>query len=164
MRRALVHTSAWAAATGAAVSLSWLGVSTVLREPAGAGSAAVVAAPSPSPTAPPPTTLPPTIGTATQRAQPSASAPRSASAPASPAGSASASPTATVKSYQIRGGQVAVSLGASSASLVSATPNAGWSMHVYTGTEWLRVDFEQGTSDSALFVTWNGHPPMVSFY
>jgi hypothetical protein len=66
-----------------------------------------------------------------------------------------------VKSYPETGGRIVVSMGATSASLVSATPDSGWSMHVYTGDQWLRVDFVNGTVDSVFYVTWNGHPPMV---
>ncbi|MEZ0068408.1 hypothetical protein ABIA32_004433 [Streptacidiphilus sp. MAP12-20] len=175
MRRELVQAAAWAAATGAAVGVSWYGVHRVLGDDgyhqptalalsvAGSGSG------TPSP-------LPPAIGSATQIPAPSA-AHHSATAtpghphsttpsptPASPSGSASASasPSGDVKSYTPQGGRVAVSMRASSANLVSATPDSGWSMHVYTGDQWLRVDFTSGSTDSAFYVTWNGHPPLVS--
>ncbi|WP_235215514.1 hypothetical protein [Phaeacidiphilus oryzae] len=151
-------------ATGAAVSLSWLGVHSVLRDP-GTGAAAV-ALPSGSPSE---STLPPAVGEAVRRPAPESSRTAThkaapSSAPASARPSASPSDSGSVKSYQLRGGRVAVSLGASSASVVSAVPNAGWSMHVYRSAEWFRVDFQQGSSDSSLFVTWNGHPPLVSRY
>ncbi|WP_370117102.1 hypothetical protein [Streptacidiphilus sp. MAP12-33] len=167
MRRLLVQTTAWAAATGAAVSVSWFGVHRVLaddgyQQPSAlgltvAGSASLTPAP-----------LPTTIGTATQLAAPPTTVTthhvtpgRSRSAVPSPSPTPPASPTGDLHSYTPPGGRIVVSMGATSADLVSATPDSGWAMHVYTGDEWLRVDFTQGSTDSIFYVTWNGHPPMV---
>ncbi|WP_042374566.1 hypothetical protein [Streptacidiphilus neutrinimicus] len=167
MRRVLVQTAAWAAATGAAVGVSWYGVHRVLsddgyQQPGAlaltvAGSASVSPAPLPTTTdAPTQAPLPPAAST--HRASPGPSHDASPSPSASPAGP---SATGDVHSYTPTGGRIVVSMGQTSADLVSATPDSGWSMHVYTGDEWLRVDFTQGSTDSIFYVTWNGHPPMV---
>ncbi|MBF9072449.1 hypothetical protein [Streptacidiphilus fuscans] len=170
MRRELVQAGAWAVATGAAVSVSWLGVHSVLaddgyQQPSalplsvtGAGSRT----PAPLPTA---------LGTAGHSPTPTPSAKRSSSPSAAPSGrphsspSSSPEPTTTasgeVKSFTPNGGRIVVAMGATSASLVSATPDSGWSMHVYTGDQWLRVDFVGSTVDSIFYVTWNGTAPMV---
>jgi hypothetical protein len=34
-------------------------------------------------------------------------------------------------------------------------------MQVWHGDQWLRVDFTQGADADSVFVTWNGHPPVV---
>jgi hypothetical protein len=175
MQRGIVHAAAWSLATGAAVTLSWWGVHTVLAGTAydppralpipgdassradpdgGAGpQASSTRRAKPSPTSPKPTrkpTRPP--GTAEPEGKP----PRS-SAPASP------SPTRTgnVKSYNVRGGRVVFDLGERSASLVSATPDSEWQMQVWKQPEWIRVNFSQGDSTTSVFCTWNGHPPTV---
>ena len=161
----LVQTAAWAAATGAAVGVSWYGVHRVLsddgyQQPSAlalnvAGSASTTPGP-----------LPTTAGTATQVPLPPATSthrpsPSPSRSSASPSGSSTPSATGDVHSYTPAGGRIVVSMGRTSADLVSATPNSGWSMHVYTGDQWLRVDFSQGSTDSIFYVTWNGHAPMV---
>ncbi|SEL61129.1 hypothetical protein SAMN05414137_110201 [Streptacidiphilus jiangxiensis] len=163
----LVQTAAWAAATGAAVSVSWFGVHRVLaddgyQQPSALGltvAGSVSLSPAPLPT---------TIGTATQLPQSPTATPthrptpgHSRSTTPSPSSTPSADATGNVRSYTPPGGRIVVSMGATSAELVSATPNSGWGMHVYTGDQWLRVDFTQGSTDSIFYVTWNGHPPMV---
>jgi hypothetical protein len=164
----MVQTAAWAAATGAAVSVSWFGVHRVMaddgyQQPSALGlTVAGSASLQPSP-------LPTTIGTATQLAIPSATATHRPSpahshggaAPSTSPADASPSASGEVRSYTPNGGRVVVSMGAASAQLVSATPNSGWGMHVWTSDQWLRVDFTQGTTESIFYVTWNGHPPMV---
>lgn len=52
-------------------------------------------------------------------------------------------------------------LGATSARLVSATPEPGWQVRTWQAEGWIRVDFDNRTSTSSCFVTWNGHPPAV---
>jgi hypothetical protein len=63
----------------------------------------------------------------------------------------------------VHGGRVVLSLGAHSASLVSATPDTGWQMHVWTQPTWLRVEFTRGTTgDSSVICAWNDHAPIVT--
>ncbi|MFF3763036.1 hypothetical protein ACFYYR_02950 [Streptomyces sp. NPDC001922] len=166
MQRGLIHGVAWTLATGAAVTLSWWGVRTVLAgtaydppralpiqgEAAARGGEAATKPqsssthrPKPSPTAAPTSRKPPE-----KPSPPASRAPRSTPAPAG-----------NVKSYNVAGGRVVFDLGRSSASLVSATPDAGWQMQVWKQTEWIRVNFTRGTDTTSVFCTWNGHPPTV---
>ncbi|WP_369259663.1 hypothetical protein [Streptomyces sp. R35] len=172
MRRGLVHVLAWSLATGAAVTLSWWGVHTVM-----AGTAYD-----------PPRALPITAGDATtqgskplasstQRAEPSKSASRppattrkptstpskSATQSASPSRSASPSPTSSgqIKSYDTDGGRAVFDLGKTSATLVSATPGSGWSMQVWKTESWIRVEFTSGADRVSVFCTWHDGPPHV---
>lgn len=177
MQRGLVHAIAWSLATGAAVTLSWWGVHTVMAgtayDPPRAVPISVDAAeqdsekPVSSSThrAPPP----PTPSATRSRATPSASA-RPSERPSSPAASSRATPepsppaaaSGDVKSYPTRGGQVVFELASDSAKLVSATPETNWSMQVWTNPEWIRVDFSDGGGAVvSVFCTWNGHPPTV---
>lgn len=172
---------AWSLATGAAVTLSWWGVHTVM-----AGTAYD-----------PPLALPITAdGTTTQGVKPLASstsrpesgpetgpsksrepsAGRSPSAPASsppsspsPSKSAGAGSAASgagasgeVKSYDTDGGRVVFDLGKSYASLVSATPASGWSMQVWKTETWIRVEFSAGADRVSVFCTWHDSAPRVS--
>ncbi|MET9461376.1 hypothetical protein ABZY05_41095 [Streptomyces canus] len=161
MRRGLVHVLAWTLATGAAVTLSWWGVHTVM-----AGTAYD-----------PPRALPITAAEATtQESKPLASpspakrpAPSKSPAPAPSATSArptpskSPSPTASgqVRSYDTDGGRAVFDLGEKSAALVSATPGTGWSMQVWKTESWIRVEFSSGADRVSVFCTWHDGPPRV---
>ncbi|MFE4602045.1 hypothetical protein ACFRKE_14435 [Kitasatospora indigofera] len=178
MRNGLVQLGAWAAATGAAVALSWFGVHAVLT---GAAFEQPTALPLPSPAAkdvaaaesatqsPPASRVESTpeaaLGTATQRAAaPATSTPPPAPAPTTAAAPAAASrkPAETsVRSFLVPGGKVALDLRPSSAELVSATPDPGWQMQVWHGDQWMRIDFSKGGDANSVFVTWNGHEPDV---
>ncbi|MFI7892396.1 hypothetical protein ACIFUY_14180 [Streptomyces sp. CACIS-1.16CA] len=185
MQRRLVHALAWSLATGAAVTLSWWGVHTVMTGTAydppravpisvGAGAPQRIGqsteeplvssthrtSPSPSASASP----------STGDARPSKSAPSSSRTPSAtpakpPAGSAPAKTSGRVKGYRTDGGRVVFELGADSAKLVSATPEPGWSMQVWTNDAWIRVDFSDGGGKDgttySVFCTWNGTPPTV---
>ncbi|MFD5462708.1 hypothetical protein ACFWIQ_07745 [Kitasatospora sp. NPDC127059] len=175
MRNGLVQLCAWAAATGAAVALSWLGVHAVLT---GAAFEQPTALPLPSPkagstpygtSATPgrtPTTdtpnLPPALSPTTNAATTAAHAPAGPAATTPPKRPApTAATTSTVRSYPIPGGRVALDIRADSASLVSATPDPGWQMQVWNGDRWMRVDFTKDDQANSVFVYWNGHPPIV---
>ncbi|MFI6846964.1 hypothetical protein OG535_14870 [Kitasatospora sp. NBC_00085] len=178
MRNGLVQLGAWAAATGAAVALSWFGVHAVLT---GAAFEQPTALPLPSPASTGARTPTPTTTVEAQsapRSEPPASPASPTSAPASTAASHSVAPpasappssrrpsptattTSSVSSYPVPGGRVALDLKADSASLVSATPDPGWQMQVWNGPQWLRVDFTKGDQANSVFVAWNGHPPTV---
>ncbi|CAM5434649.1 hypothetical protein [Streptomyces aurantiogriseus] len=168
MRRGFVHLLAWSLATGAAVTLSWWGVHTVM-----AGTAYD-----------PPRALPLTAGdattqeskpvtSATSRPTPSESpsdspspqpsrAPRSPSpSPSKTATTAPPSPSGEVKSYDTDGGRVVFDLGKTSATLVSATPGADWSMQVWKTESWIRVEFASGADRVSVFCTWHDGPPRV---
>ncbi|WP_405635314.1 hypothetical protein OG543_09810 [Streptomyces sp. NBC_01178] len=200
MRRGLVHVLAWTLATGAAVTLSWWGVHTVmsgtlydrprtvpvsvgpgapprLGQGGGLPLASSTHRPSPSPTgsprsggvrpsasAPRPTRTPPAAPTAPS-ARTGAAGAAGASGSAGSAGSAGSSASGEVKGYRTDGGRVVFELGRRSAKLVSATPEPGWSMQVWTNDAWIRVDFSDGGGEDgttySVFCTWNGTPPTV---
>ncbi|SFF83838.1 hypothetical protein SAMN05216251_13157 [Actinacidiphila alni] len=179
VHRGLFHVGAWALATAAAVTLSWFGVHSVLRtayDPPRALPISDVDGPPvassthrPKPpatvTARTPTpgrtrTAPPTAGRGAAKTPPK-------TPPGTPKATASASgDTGNVHSYTVDGGRVALDLAPASASLVSATPNPGWKMQVWTQDGWLRVTFTQtsGSGSSSVFCTWNGHPPTVQAF
>ncbi|MEU0002933.1 hypothetical protein ABZ079_01145 [Streptomyces sp. NPDC006314] len=164
MRRGLVHVLAWLLATGAAVTLSWWGVHTVMAGtaydppralPVAAADAttgkakSASKAPSPSPT---------------PSERPSSPAPTSSRTPArthSPSPSASAPASGRVKAYDTDGGRAVFELGTSSATLVSATPGAGWSMQLWKTEAWIRVEFSRGADRVSVFCTWHDGPPRV---
>ncbi|MFJ9343983.1 hypothetical protein ACIRP0_32605 [Streptomyces sp. NPDC101733] len=177
MRRGLLHTLAWILATAAAVTLSWWGVHSVM-------SGTVYDTPRAVPLA----TLP--LSSSTHGEEPSRSPSPSASVPASPSAStppsapASSSPSARPKpaaptgprpyqgadggggsgkvaGYSVSGGRVVFDLGASSAGLVSATPEAGWRMQVWKQDFWIRVTFTRDGREVSVFCTWHDHPPVV---
>ncbi|WP_236791423.1 hypothetical protein [Amycolatopsis sp. GM8] len=151
MRRTLARAAAWTATTAAAIALSWFGVHSVLATDAigPAPQAIPITAPATTTVAPSPTLTPPT-----------STAPPRPSSPAVPA-TTSSSPAADVRGYQLSGGRVVLELGAASAKLVSATPEAGWQVQAWQADGWLRVDFSRDGTTSSCFVTWNGHPPTV---
>ncbi|MET7293523.1 hypothetical protein ABZS79_15545 [Streptomyces griseoloalbus] len=185
MRRGLVHVLAWLLATGAAVTLSWWGVSTVMtgtaydppralpiaaagaddsaeersypvssstRRPSGAERSqdAEDAEESRKPSAKP--------GEASREPAPRPS--RTAAPTHSPSPTAPAA-TGQVKGYDTKGGRAVFDLGETSASLVSATPGAGWSMQVWKTQTWIRVEFASGADRVSVFCTWHDGPPRV---
>lgn len=169
MRRGLVHLLAWLLATGAAVTLSWWGVHTVM-----AGTAYDPPRALPIKAADAPTREPKPLATSTERTPPPKRTPPSAPPPSAPptaAKPAPAAPTRTpgasaavtgrVKSYDTEGGRAVFDLGKTSASLVSATPGAGWSMQVWKTETWIRVEFSSGADRVSVFCTWHDGPPRV---
>ncbi|MER6343201.1 hypothetical protein ACWC10_08290 [Streptomyces sp. NPDC001595] len=176
MLRGVVHVLAWSLATGAATTLSWWGVHSVMAGTAYDPPRAV-------PVLSAGTTAPersPATSASTRRPQPSQSARPSAStvpSPArtpdptptrTPAASPSATPAAStaagsgrVRSYTTDGGRAVFDLGESSATLVSATPDAGWSMQVWKTETWIRVEFTSGAERVSAFCTWHDGPPRV---
>ncbi|MEV6012494.1 hypothetical protein AB0M29_37575 [Streptomyces sp. NPDC051976] len=176
VHRGLLHAAAWMLATAVAVTLSWFGVHSVLRtayDPPRALPVSDLGPPVASSThrPKPPETRSPTSPATTP---PSASPTRTTKAPLPPkrppgtprSTSSASSDTGNVHSYTVDGGRVALDLGPTSASLVSATPNPGWQMQVWTQDGWLRVTFTQtsGGGSSSVFCTWNGHPPTVEAF
>ncbi|MFJ6128852.1 hypothetical protein ACIQKE_27620 [Streptomyces griseoviridis] len=171
MRRGLVHVLAWTLATGAAATLSWWGVHTVMAGtaydppralPIAAADAttqeskplasATSRAPKPTRSAPPPARTP----AVTPSASPTAPAPGTTPTP-----SLTPSTSGEVKSYDTDGGRAVFDLGATSATLVSATPGAGWSMQVWKTESWIRVEFTAGADRVSVFCTWHDGPPRV---
>ncbi|WP_120728174.1 hypothetical protein [Streptomyces hundungensis] len=187
MHRGLVHGLAWSLATGAAVTLSWWGVHTVMAgtaydppralpisgdarieqgsRPDASSTRRPRESPSPSSSAP----AKPTKGTAASDKPSSSSssspgssgAPKSASMSGTSGTSDDSADSGAVRGYNVAGGRVVFDLGDSSAQLVSATPASGWRMERWIQTQWIRVTFTRGSETVSVFCTWNGHPPMV---
>ncbi|MFF2777024.1 hypothetical protein ACFVU3_19195 [Streptomyces sp. NPDC058052] len=187
MRRGLVHALAWSLATGAAVTLSWWGVHTVLSgtvydppralplpvgTPAGLipaetaiGDPATSSTRRPESTPPATTPAPPTP-TPTDPGPASPPATRPAAPPATtPAPTTEPPPPAGassgVKSSTTDGGRVTFDIGETSAELVSAIPASGWQMQVWKQPTWIRVTFTQGGREISVFCLWHDSAPRV---
>lgn len=176
MQRGLVHALAWSLATGAAVTLSWWGVHTVMAgtayDPpravpiaAGARSGRDITENLSSSThrpQPPPSKSPSASHRATPKPSASPSRKPSRTPAATPRPTATATASGTARSYRTDGGLIVFEFGTDAAKLVSATPEQGWSVQVWTNTTWIRVNFakDDGTTVS-VFCTWNDHPPQV---
>ncbi|MFD6167400.1 hypothetical protein [Streptomyces coeruleorubidus] len=171
MRRGLVHVLAWLLATGAAVTLSWWGVHTVMAGTAydppralpikAADVTAKEQKPpaTPSERTPPPKRRAPSAPPRTDKPTPTP-APTPTKQP-SPSPVPTTTVTGQVKSYDTDGGRAVFDLGRTSASLVSATPGAGWSMQVWKTESWIRVEFSSGADRVSVFCTWHDGPPRV---
>ncbi|MFK0048060.1 hypothetical protein ACIQU4_29015 [Streptomyces sp. NPDC090741] len=179
MHRGLVHALAWTLATGAAVTLSWWGVHTVMSGTAYDPPLAVPLTTQPlsssthraAASSPPPASDTPSPSAASPSASPSAGAspakPPQKAAPPSPRQDeqrGDGGDQGNVKAYPVTGGRVVFDLGTSSAELVSATPDAGWQMQVWKQPYWIRVTFTKAGREMSVFCTWNDHPPMVETY
>ncbi|MFJ1974747.1 hypothetical protein ACIO93_39670 [Streptomyces sp. NPDC087903] len=172
MRRGLVHVLAWSLATGAAVTLSWWGVHTVM-----AGTVYDPPRALPITAADATTQESKPLASSTNRPSPSRSSSKSPSrkpdrtaAKPTPTPSRSAKPgpsptsgttSGEVKGYDTDGGRAVFDLGRTSATLVSATPGAGWSMQVWKTESWIRVEFSSGADRVSVFCTWHDGPPRV---
>ncbi|QGZ49085.1 hypothetical protein GPZ77_12455 [Streptomyces sp. QHH-9511] len=181
MHRGLVHVMAWSLATGAAVTLSWWGVHTVLAGtvydppralpiPAGAGEGTAVtsgdpsasATPRPSGSSGPSPTASPSRTTGAPPKSPSSTPSRPpAAATKRPDGADGADAKSTVKSYAVDGGRVVFDLGETSAELVSATPASGWQMQVWKQPTWIRVTFTRDGRELSVFCVWHDTAPRV---
>lgn len=158
---------AWSLATGAAVTLSWWGVHTVMAGTAydppralpitAADATTQESKPLASSTAGPAPSRTP-AGRPSPTPTPAASRTPAPSSPA-PAGSPTAS--GQVKSYDTDGGRAVFDLGETTASLVMATPAAGWSMQTWKTDTWIRVEFTSGTNKVSVICTWHDGPPHV---
>ncbi|MET9620896.1 MULTISPECIES: hypothetical protein [unclassified Streptomyces] len=179
MRRGLVHAMAWSLATGAAVTLSWWGVHTVLAgtvydppralpipvghsEDPDTGGSEPLASATGRPGTPTATASP--GGSGTPSSSPSATPSRRPSAPASsngPGPDGGGSGAGDVKSYAVDGGRVVFDIGATSAELVSATPASGWQMQVWKQPTWIRVTFTRDGRELSVFCVWHDTAPRV---
>jgi len=170
MQRGLVHALAWSLATGAAVTVSWWGVHSVLAGtvydppravPVSAPTTESLVssthrpAPSASPRPKPRVTTPKPSRTPSPSRTPAPNTPR-------PASGTATTEAGRARSWATAGGRVVFEIREDSADLVSATPEPGWSMRVWSNTTWIRVDFarDDGTTVS-VFCTWNDHAPQV---
>jgi hypothetical protein len=67
-----------------------------------------------------------------------------------------------VHAYVLAGGRVTLDVAPGSVQLVTAVPDAGYSMRTWSGTDWLRVDFSLGTQVSSLIASWYEHAPTIT--
>ncbi|MFE0252500.1 hypothetical protein [Streptomyces sp. NPDC059010] len=168
MRRGLVHVLAWSLATGAAVTLSWWGVHTVMagtvydRPRALPITAADATTQESKPLASSTNRPTPSKGPSSPSSKPTGQ-PRTPASSKPPANTPAPTPTTSgqVKSYGTDGGRVVFDIGKTSATLVSATPGAGWSMQVWKTETWIRVEFGAGADRVSVFCTWHDGPPRV---
>lgn len=173
MRRGLVgravgHAGAWTLATGAAVTLSWWGVHSVMSGTAYDPPLAVPLATQPLSSStrraqpPEPTPSPsPSPSPSMSSPSPSPSPSAKSSATPTPRSQRQGTPSENVKAYSVSGGRVVFDLGATSGELVSATPLAGWRMQVWKQPSWIRVTFTRDGREVSVFCTWHDHPPLV---
>jgi hypothetical protein len=169
MTRALTGLAAWLAGTALAVGLAWFGANMVVRDAGMSPGVQVINVAPATPSAQPPTppaspALPTTASTPRASASPAASQPTHSAVTSSPSPSAtpSASDAGTVRSYTLDGGRVALLVTGDSATLVTATPDSGFSVQNWSGTDWLRVDFTSGAQVSSLIASWYQHAPTVT--
>jgi hypothetical protein len=172
MTRALTGLAAWLAGTALAVGLAWFGANMVVRDAGMSPGVQVInvapASPAVQPPTPPASPALPTAPATHAPASPAASqsGQRPATTSPSPSATPTASPTAsdagTVHSYTLDGGRVALLVTGDSATLVTATPDSGFSVQSWTGTDWLRVDFTSGAQVSSLIASWYQHAPTVT--
>jgi hypothetical protein len=168
MTRALTGLAAWLAGTALAVGLAWFGANMVVRDAGMSPGVPVINVAPASPTAQPPT--PPASPAPPSSPAPAATASPAASQPGRSAATSSSSPSATpsdsaagtVRSYTLAGGRVALDVSGDSATLVTAMPDAGFSVQTWSGTDWLRVDFSSGVQVSSLIASWYQHAPTVT--
>lgn len=176
MRRGLLHVLAWLLATGAAVTVTWWGVHTVM---AGTAYDPPRALPITAADAQAPSTPTPVTATALPEPSKSAKAPargdtdEPSPAPSKPPGSTKPGPAPStgaparpgdpgeIKAYDTEGGRAVFSLGEEDATLVSATPGPGWSMQVWKTETWIRVDFAAGADRVSVFCAWHDSAPRV---
>ncbi|GGZ75161.1 hypothetical protein GCM10010371_38580 [Streptomyces subrutilus] len=164
---------AWTLSTGAAVTLSWWGVHTVMSGTAYDPPLAVPLttrplssstheALPPSPSSPaPPSPAPSPKPSAPGSAGPTGGRPSAKPTGGPPARQAQDAGAGTVRAYPVSGGRVVFDLGSSSAELVSATPAPGWRMQVWKQDVWIRVTFSRDGREVSVFCTWHDHPPLV---
>jgi hypothetical protein len=171
MTRALTGLAAWLAGTALAVGLAWFGANMVVRDAGMSPGVQVInvapAAPAAQPTiAPASPGLPasPAPGAPGPSGSPAAGQPGRGPATRSPSPSTTPSAAAadTVRSYTLAGGRVALDVSGDSATLVTATPDSGFSVETWSGTDWLRVDFSSGAQVSSLIASWYQHAPTVT--
>lgn len=133
---------------------------TARQEHESAGQEPAARKPSERTSQPTPTTSSPEPTRGTQTPTPHAT-PRPTPTPTPSASATPANSSSTVKAFDTEGGRAVFDLGADYATLVSATPGAGWSMQVWKTETWIRVEFAAGADRVTVFCTWHDGPPHV---
>lgn len=192
MRRGLVHAIAWSLSTGAAVTLSWWGVHTVMSgtaydrpralpinadtpttqgskpQESASGNPSNKASEPKEPSSHDTPYEPPTEHVRTPADEPTGEKPTKSVTPSEssePVGTPTTSdPASDVQAYTVDGGRVVFDMTESSAELASATPNAGWTMEVWKQDYWIRVSFTKEGREAAVICSWYQISPTVQFY
>ncbi|WP_460302963.1 hypothetical protein [Actinocorallia aurea] len=184
MRVRLGFLAVWTATTAAGVGITWVGIGdamrgTALPVPDAAAEVPVIQGRPPTATSAEPVkdsapTATPAPTRSSARPEPKSPRPSASSKPAEQAGTtaqqptgrpeASPAPQGEVRTYVVESGSVILSFTKNEAKLVSATPDSGFEVKVWKQVGWLRVDLTDGVEGSAVFATWNGHPPLVEVY
>lgn len=182
-RRRLVHAAAWASATGAAVTLSWFGVHTVLSgteyDPPRtlpiadeSAEAAGPAGPSPQQPEPSPTrsSKPDDKPSSPGGSQPKPDGGAKTTKPPEQPSDSDEQPApdsgGQVKGATVAGGRAVFDMREDYATLVSATPNDGWDTQVWKDSTWIRVTFTNHADgrSSSVFCRWDAGPPRIEAY
>ncbi len=182
MVRFAIGLAAWTAGTVIAVCVAWLGANVVVSK-AGVGTgmpvlnAAVLppsAMSSPSATPPPPAPSPVVSSTAVppaakygdmppgHAASPGPVRAAGGKSPLPPGSTPAPPPAGGVRAYTLAGGRVTLEVTNASVQLVTAVPDAGYSVQTWSGTGWLRVDFNSGPRVSSLIASWYEHAPAIT--
>ncbi|MFF3389414.1 hypothetical protein ACFYW1_00465 [Streptomyces sp. NPDC002669] len=178
MRRGLVNGIAWVLSTGAAVTLTWWGVHTVMSGTAYDPPRALPivdveqaehenAGPRPSATHRPrqsPTPGPSASDggeAATRTKPPTGGAGSTAPTSAPPTAGRSTGGSGNVKGYTVDGGRVVFNIKQDHAELVSAVPDSGWRMQTWKHPQWIRVSFTKDSREISVFCSWYQHAPLV---
>jgi hypothetical protein len=173
MVRLVVGLTAWVAGTAIAVSVAWLGANVVVRNAGvGPGMPVINAAVLPSAAASgaaasgaatPAAVITPAAGAGSTSPRQAVATPAAGATGPSPSASAPASSSAgDVRAYGLTGGNVTLEVTTDTAQLVTAVPDAGYSVMTWSGTGWLRVDFSSGAQVSSLIASWYQHAPTVT--
>ncbi|WP_221467827.1 hypothetical protein [Saccharopolyspora phatthalungensis] len=166
MKQAVCYVGVWLTATTAAVTLAWLGVRDVIR---GAVFEQPDAVPLVRPVPLPPTESPLPPPTSNAPAPPpsdTVDSPTSETEPDPPSSTPSSTPPSEeageVRTYDVKGGKVVLSLRPDGADLVSAVPRSGYTVQTWDQVAgWLRVEFTAGQHGSSVIATWHDHPTQV---
>jgi hypothetical protein len=166
--RGSLSVGVWVLATSTAVGVSWLSVRSAL---VGAAPVAVPAVEMPTttavattPAAPPSTSGPGVAATLTRPSTSPVTTRQAVATTAATSATTTTSAAGQISRYPSAGGVVVLSLTSTAATLVSATPAAGYSVNVWHGTDWLRVDFSSTAATWTVLASWNGHAPSVQTY
>ncbi|MER7077864.1 hypothetical protein SAMN02982929_06023 [Saccharopolyspora kobensis] len=161
IHRAFTYAGVWLVATTAAVTVTWLGVrdiiqDTVFDQPAPPKAARPVVAPPP----PPSTPLPAPSSTSTPEPPPPTTV--DTQVPEPPPESETA---ADVRTFEVDGGTVVLSVRPERATLISATPRPGYTVQTWEHPDgWLRVEFSTEDDASTLIATWHAGPTSVETF
>src|SRR6185312_10662920 len=170
-KRALYAVLAWAAATATAMAVVWAGLNSVLSTATGGPHVADIAAwpvqdaatsPAGSPAARSSAPAPATSA-APSRSRPAGGA---SSAPAKPSTSPSApaqEQDGVQRRYSTPGGTVVLDIGQTKATLVAATPAAGFTVQSWQTEGFVEVEFSPADAGTAyeVIATWAGTSPTV---